>query len=518
MGGGIDMNKWRMLRAPAAALIAATMVLAGMICGGEAQAQRSIQIAGAKHTSTVTVYIGKSEDVRTDSSFVELTVGDPEVADVNPLTDRSLSILGKKNGTTRVSAYAEGKKLIGVFNVEVVYDTSLLQTEIRRRFPHAGLRVSAVNGRILLSGTAPDGPTVDKAVVIAKQFGPDVINTVEVLQPQQVMLEVRFVEATRTAGRDLGVQWNVFGQHNLANIGNRAPSSQLPITNTGGGLFSQPGVTSGGPNTGASGLGISPVQVAGVLSGTAPFGVVVSKMLSKGFETDVIINALEQKGVARSLAEPNLVALSGDTASFLAGGEYPVPVPGALGQVTIDYKRYGVGLAFTPTVLSGGLINMKIEPEVSQLDFSHMVTIAGLSVPPLIVRRAATTVELRDGQSFVIGGLLQSVGQTAVDQLPWLGDVPVLGALFRSSSYQKNETDLAIIVTPRLVRPARPGDVIKTPLDASVPPNDVDLFLMGKTELTPAKARLVNGVAPLEFSGHVLDLPKGGTDVLSVRD
>jgi len=237
-------------------------------------------------------------------------------------------------------------------------------------------------------------------------------------------------------------------------------------------------------------------------------------MLAAGIETDVIVNALEQKGIARSLAEPNLVALSGDTASFLAGGEYPVPVPGGLGVVTIDYKRYGVGLAFTPTVLSGGLINMKIEPEVSQLDFSRAVTVAGISVPPLIVRRASTTVELRDGQSFVIGGLLQSTGQNAITQLPWLGDVPVLGALFRSASYQKNETDLAIIVTPRLVRPARPGDIVKTPLDSSLPVNDVDLFLMGKTEVTPAMARLIEGVPPREFSGHVLDLPRGGSHVL----
>src|SRR5207244_504943 len=291
---------------------------------------------------------------------------------------------------------AEGKKLIGVFDVEVVFDTSQLQTEMRRRFPHAGLKVSAVNGRIMLSGTAPDGPTVDKAVLIAKQFGPDVINSISVLQPQTVV-------------------------------------------------------------------------VAGVLSGTAPFGVIVSKMLAAGMETDVIINALEQKGVARSLAEPNLVALSGDTASFLAGGEYPIPVPGSLGTVTIDYKRYGVSLAFTPTVLSDGLINLKIEPEVSQLDTSHPVQVAGISVPPLIVRRASTTVELRDGQSFVIGGLLQSNGRNAISQLPWLGDVPVIGALFRSAQYQKDETDLAIIVTPRLVRPARPGDTIKTPLDSSLP-------------------------------------------------
>ncbi len=510
--------KWRSLFA------AAILAACGAMSANDAMAERSIQIGQAKRTATVAVYIGKTEDVRTDTSFVELQVGDPEVADVNPLTDKSLSILGKKNGTTRVSAYAEGKKLIGVFDVEVSYDTSLVNMEIQRRFPNARLRVTSVNGRLMLSGTAADGPTVDKAMTIAKQFGSDVINTVDVMSPQQVMLEVRFVEANRTAGRDLGVQWNVFGSRNLMNIGNRTPTNQLPVTNTGNGtdLFHQPGVTQGGPNVGQAAVTISPITAAGVLSGTAPFGVMVSKMLAGGLEIDAIVNALEQKGVARSLAEPNLVALSGDTASFLAGGEYPVPVPGALGQVTIDYKRYGVGLAFTPTVLGGGLINLKIEPEVSQLDISHPVTVAGISVPPLIVRRAQTTVELRDGQSFVIGGLLQSNGQNAIEQLPWLGDMPVLGSLFRSTSYQKNETDLAIIVTPRLVRPARPGDVIKTPLDSTLPPNDVDLFLMGKTEVPRATARLAEGVVAREYAGHVLDLPKsptaGGARVLSVRD
>jgi pilus assembly protein CpaC len=485
-----------------ALLLAAALVVGGGFLGAEALAQKTIQIEGAKRTATVSVYIGKSQDVRTDASIVELTVGDPEVADVNPLTDHSLSILGKKNGTTRVQAYGEGKKLIGMFDVEVVYDTSLLKQELQRRFRHANLKVSAVNGRIMLSGTAPDGPTVDKAMTVAKQFGPDVINSVEVTQPQQVMLEVRFVEATRTAGRDLGVQWNVFGSRQAANIGNRT-------ANSGTAPFSLPAGGTQGPLA-----TVTPLALAGTLSGSAPFGVIVSKMIAAGVETDVIINALEQKGVARALAEPNLVALSGDTASFLAGGEYPVPVPGTLGQVSIDYKRYGVGLAFTPTVLGGGLINLKIEPEVSQLDSSHLVTVAGISVPPLIVRRASTTVELRDGQSFVIGGLLQSVGQNAISQLPWLGDVPVLGSLFRSASYQKNETDLAIIVTPRLVRPARPGDLIKTPLDTTLPANDVDLFLMGKTEVTPAMARLAAGVPSREFSGHMLDLPKGAADAL----
>jgi pilus assembly protein CpaC len=185
--------RWRAL------IVAATAAAFAAASCGEAAAQRSIQIGGAKRTATVSVYIGKTEDVRTDTSFVELTVGDPEVADVNPLTDRSLSILGKKNGTTRVSAYAEGKKLIGVFDVEVVYDTSLVNTEIQRRFPYARLRVTSVNGRLMLSGSAPDGPTVDKAVVIVKQFGPEVINMVNVTSPQQVMLEVRFVEGTCSA-------------------------------------------------------------------------------------------------------------------------------------------------------------------------------------------------------------------------------------------------------------------------------------------------------------------------------
>jgi pilus assembly protein CpaC len=507
---------WRFTR-PAMFGAMLLALVGGLWTASEARAERIIQIGAVKRTATVSVNIGKSEDVRTDTSFVEITVGDPEVADVNPLTDRALSILGKKNGTTRVSVYAEGKKLIGVFDVEVTYDTSLVQSEIRRRFPNANLKVTAINGRLMLSGTSPDGPTVDRAVTIAKQFGPDVINTVSVASPQQVMLEVRFVEATRQAGRELGLQWNVFGNNYLANIGNRTQNSLLPVTNVGDN-FKNPGVTQGGQNLPSGQMKVSPIDVAGVLSGTAPFGVMVGKMIKGGFETDVIINALEQKGLARSLAEPNLVALSGDTASFLAGGEYPVPVPGALGQVTIEFKRYGVGLAFTPTVLGDGLINMKIEPEVSQLDISHPVQVAGISVPPLIVRRASTTVELRDGQSFVIGGLLQSNGKNAISQLPWLGDVPVIGALFRSTQYQKDETDLAIIVTPRLVRPARPGDTIKTPLDSSLPVNDADLFLMGKTEITNAQAKAAAGIEPREFTGHTLDLPKrGGANVVSSK-
>jgi pilus assembly protein CpaC len=476
--------------------IALAIGLAASILGliGDAYAQsRTIQISGNTRTVMVTVPIGKSEDVRTDSSFVDLVVGDPEVADVNPLTDHALSILGKKIGTTRVSVYAEGKKLVGIFDVEVSYDITRLTNELRRRFPGSQLKASTVNGRIMLSGEVVDAATLDKAVTIARQFGPEIINTVSVMSPQQVMLEVRFIEISRTAGRELGVQWNKVGDRSIVNIGNR--SHDLPITPAS----------------------IATETAAGVLSGASPFGFLIARLVSNGVKADVVINALEEKGIARSLAEPNLVALSGDTASFLAGGEYPIPISGSFGQITVDYKKYGVGLAFTPTVLGRGLINMRIEPEVSQIDTTHTISVSnGVAVPALIVRRASTTVELRDGQSFVIGGLLQSDNKNAIEQLPWLGSVPVLGALFSSKSYQKNETDLAIIVTPHLVRPARPGDEIKAPTDDTLPPNDVDFFLLGKAEITRQEARkltpftarvAVAGGQP--FTGHMLDLPKG---------
>jgi pilus assembly protein CpaC len=291
------------------------------------------------------------------------------------------------------------------------------------------------------------------------------------------MLEVRFVEASRSAGRDLGINWQAVQQNFQA---------------------------------GGSGVGVA-VGGASLLSGGAPFGTVVGRLLGNGVQADALLQALEQRGVVRRLAEPNLTALSGDTASFLAGGEFPIPVASNLGVVTVEFKKYGVGLAFTPTVLGDGVINLKIEPEVSQIDPTTTITVGSITIPALIVRRANTTVELRDGQSFAIAGLLQSINTADQKQLPWLADVPVLGALARSASYQKKETDLVIIVTPRLVRPARPGDVLRTPLDTSKPANDAEFFLLGQAEMTvPMDRRLKgrsDGSAPP--IGHILDVPKG---------
>jgi pilus assembly protein CpaC len=500
-------NRHRLLAALAAAAVASTALVA--MPADEAQAQRMIQISGARRTVSVTIAVGKTEDVRVDAPFSDITVGDPEVADVAPLTDHTLSILGKRIGTTRVTVYAEGKRQIGIFDIEVSYDVSRLAAEIRA-VAGRGIRVQSVNGRIMLSGVAPDAVTLDKAVTIARQFAPDIINTVRVSQPQQVMLEVRFIEATRQAGRELGVQWNVFNSHMTANVGSRQPPGNLPIT----------------APTSSTNIPIGEVA-AGVLSGVSPFGFMLGRIIASGTTIDVMINALEQRGLARSLAEPNLTALSGDTASFLAGGEFPIPVSAGNGTIALEYKRYGVGLAFTPTVLKDGAINLKIDPEVSQFDRNNAISLGpGLPpVPALIVRRASTTIELRDGQSFVIGGLLQNISKANQEQVPWLADVPVLGALFSSRSYLKDETDLAIIVTPRLVRPARPGDPVKTPLDNTLPANDPDFFLMGKAETPRADMRDAIG-AERPFSGHVLDLPKpvvldlpkGGSHVIASKN
>jgi pilus assembly protein CpaC len=444
----------------------------------EAKAERIVQISAPTRTTSLVVSIDKSEDVRTDRSFVDVVVGNPEIADVNALTDRTLSILGKKLGTTRVSIYGEDRKLVGVFDVLVSYDTSALAQELSRRFPASKLRVSSVNGRILLSGTVTDGMVLDQALQVAKQFVPDVINSVQVLQPQQVMLEVRFVEASREADRELGVDWNAHGG----------------------------GSTNFLAKVGSSGI---------IGSGTAAFGNIGASILGKGLQVDVALSALEQRGLARRLAQPNLVALSGDTANFLAGGEYPIPVPGmSSGQIQVEYKQYGVSLAFTPTVLNGNLINMKIVPEVSQLDPAHSVAIgAGIVVPSLTVRRASSTIELRDGQSFILAGLLQNDLSTAQQQLPWIGDVPVLGTLFSSKSYQRNETDLIIIVTPRLVNPTRPGDEIRTPLSNTLASNDIDFFLMNKPEVLRTEVR--GGGAAVERGpiGHMLEMAKGGPHV-----
>ena len=435
-----------------------------------------ITFDGGSKVQRLRIPVDKSDTIRLERPFAEALVGDSEVADVIPLTNQSLYVLGKKIGATRLTMLNAEKQVLGIVEVEISYDVAGIKAQIHETLPDARIKVTSANGRIVLGGLAPDTPTLERAVSIAEQFAPGaVVNSVAVNSSQQVMLEVRFVEATRNAARDLGVNWEVFKQNSRLQAVTNFPAGNL-------------------------GLGAFPAN-------RQPFGALVANLLSGGTSADVIVQALEERGLARRLAEPNLIALSGDTASFLAGGEFPFPVGRSDDNISIEFKKFGVGLAFTPTVLGNGLINLKIEPEVSEIDPTNTLRVNDTEIPSLITRRAKTTVELRDGQSFAVAGLLQSTHSKAQRQLPWLGQVPVLGPLLRSASFEKNETDLVIIVTPRLVQPAIPGQKLLTPFDKAVASNDVDFFVRGKMEGSKTTKRAEKRRrAAKAHTGHTLDV------------
>jgi pilus assembly protein CpaC len=429
----------------------------------------------------------KSKTFTFRTPFASAVVGSPDVADVLPMSDRVLYLQGKKPGTTNVSLFSADKKLLGILDVEVVLDTQAVAEKIRATVGSHAIKVSSSQDQIVLSGQARDALEAEQAVEIAKGMSTEggVVNLIRVAPAQQVMLKVRFLEASRTAERDLGV--NLFaadkGLNNGVNIGrgqgNASTAAGVPLIKT---------------------LTVFP-------SGSLP---AIAGAANLGGNIDVIISALESKGLVRELAEPDLVALSGDTASFLAGGEVPVPIvqPSAgTTAITVDYKQFGVQLTFQPTVLANGIINLRLTPSVSELDYANGISQQGFKIPALKKREARTTIELRDGQSFAIAGLLQSEGLRDIEQVPWLGTVPVLGALFRSASYRQKETDLVVIVTPHIIAPIRPGQRVASPLESRLPSNDVDFFLQGQSEV-PKKYNAVGapgGVLAGPY-GHIVPL------------
>ncbi|UWU74043.1 type II and III secretion system protein family protein [Bradyrhizobium huanghuaihaiense] len=470
----------------------------------------------------VRVTVNKSRTFRVDTAFASIVAGSPDIVDVKSLTDHLIYVQGKKTGTTNVILFDSSMKQIGILDVEVTVDIGNLQQNIQNGTGTRGIRVSASQGQVVLSGMAADAVAAERALTIAKGIVPEggiVVNAMSVAAPQQVMLEVRFLEVNRQAGRDLGV--NLYAANangtNVANTGRGgvAAAGRDPI----GGINTANGpLGTGGGQVGAAPTGSLPLlATAGTLIGSAggiapaPFGSLLTSILrtSNGGSVDLLITALETKGLARRLAEPNLTTLSGDAARFLAGGEFPVPIPSnttsGFPTVTIEYKKFGVELAFVPTVLSRGVINLRVEPSVSELDFANAISIQGTTVPSLTRRDARTTVELRDGQSFAIAGLLQTRNRQDVSQLPWIGSVPVIGTLFSSKSYQQEETDLVIIVTPRLVAPAAPGQQLASPLDSRLPANDVDFFLNGQMEVRKRYDDYVNSGGEVKGPyGHII--------------
>jgi pilus assembly protein CpaC len=457
-------------------LCLAVVCLIALLLAQPAWAQQKATVRGADavHAGQFMVPVDKSQVLQLDIPFAELLVGNAEIADVMALSDRAIYVLGRAQGSTSLTIYDREKRLIAVVDLIVAPDVGGLKSQLYDLFPGERIEVRSINGSVTLSGALSSADRIAAVMAIAERFAPGkVINLMSVDGSQQVMLKVRFVEVSRTVMKELGLNFDLF-------------NGDFSIT-SGNTFLTNPETLLGKSDVFAL---ASNAFTAGIFSGT-----VGSAGLMFLFE------ALESKGVAKTLAEPNLIALSGDTASFLAGGEFPIEVAqsgaSATGTaaITIEFKEFGVSLAFTPTVLADGLINLVVSPEVSALDF----TVARNGVPGLTTRRAKTTVELRDGQAFAIAGLLQEDFQDAVQQVPVLGDIPVLGALLRSSQFQRRETELVIIVEPRLVKPA-PAGTLATPADRFVPPSELDLWLYGRTE-SPASGGPEIGNQVLARSG-----------------
>ncbi len=427
----------------------------------------SLTASNADHAGQLDVPLNKSQVLTVDRPFTKALVGNQDVADILPMTNRSLYVLGKKVGTTSLTLYDSRNMLIAVVDVAVGPDVVTLKRQLAELIPGEQIGARVSNDAVVLTGTVSSASAVDRAVQIARTYaGGDekVVNMLSVGASQQVMLEVRFSEVNRSAAKDIGLNHSFVGNRTAGSIGSLSTDSIVPTNNDRTPTIKLDGLSD------AFGVGTWAYKIGSLNIFSA-------------------LDALERKGLVKTLAEPTLVALSGETASFLAGGEFPIPVVqnggggGGTGNngITVEFKPFGVSLGFTPTVLSDGIINLVVEPEVSSIDPSASVTINGLVVPGLLTRRAKTVVELRDGQSFAIAGLLRNDFQDTVRQLPVLGSIPIIGALFRSSGFQKQQTELVMIVTPRLVKPMRAEDV-SLPTDRVGNPHELDLFLMGRTD------------------------------------
>jgi pilus assembly protein CpaC len=403
---------------------------------GSLDAAAWTQRKAAPDANMLVVEKGRSAVVEADAPFTTLVVADPDIAEAMATSNQSFFLRGKQPGSTTVLIYGGSGKISELINVEVEIGLDELRTDLSNLLPGEDIQVYPVHDGVFLDGKITTAAAAEMALQVAERYIPGgVANGLSIGQSQQVLLEVRFLEASRTAVKEIG-------------FGNTIDANDA-IASTEGGTV--------------SGLAAKTVALFTNIGGE---------------NIDVQLRALEKKGVVRTLAEPNLVALSGDTASFLAGGEFPIPVASKNGEITVEFKKFGVGLDFSPTVLGDGLVNLRVRPEVSSLDRANGIRSSNIEIPGISVRRADTTVELRDGQAFAIAGLLQNDYSNDVRQTPWLGNVPVLGALFSSKRYQRNESELVIIVTPRLVRPAAHPDMLASPLDSFAEPSEAELFLL----------------------------------------
>ncbi len=436
-------------------------------------AQNTLKIMRGSTTNAISVKLNRAIVMESEQSFAELSVANPGIADIATLSDKTIYILGKSPGRTVLTLLGPDGKLITNVDIKVTPDLAELKELLKEILPRENIKVRSANDGVVLSGTVSGAAKVALAMDLAKRYAPfdanlseyKLTNLLSVGGSQQVMLKVRFAEMQRTVAKSL--------------------STTIGLTTNAS------SAVTGGLNTGTA--------INGTRNGALNIG-----FTSGGLAINVLLEALESKGLIRTLAEPNLVALSGAEANFLAGGEFPIPVAQTVSNnnaptITVEFKVFGIEMKFIPTVVDGDLINLVIDTSVSAIDTANSFVSNGLSIPAFTRRQASTVVEIRDGQSLAIAGLLQDDFRDLSGQVPWLGDVPILGALFRSADYSREQTELVVIVTPHLVTSVD-GDSLSLPTDRVKLPSENDLFLRGQVE--GGKKTVKRGtVAAQDFSG-----------------
>lgn len=416
------------------------------------------------------VPLNRSRLISTGPEIGEAMIANPQIADIHVHGPNRLSVIGISRGDTTLRIMDKRGNVIQSVPISVTYDLPAIRKALREFLPSENIGVELVNTNLALTGDVSNATAIDRALEVASQFvqgtgdtakkRTEIVNLMQVTSGQQVMLRVRVGEIRRTALKRLGVNLQGFNQNGSFGFSG----------GTGNGIDAISG------DTNLTGIGKFPV------SSTNSFGI-LGGILNRGSGgVGVSLEALETDGLLKVLAEPNLVALSGEKAEFLAGGEIPVPTPQSSGSgsnlVTIDYKKFGVEVSFVPYVLSENKIRLNVFPSVSEISTENSVTLNGYQIPSLTTRRAKTTVELSPGESFMIAGLIRDTTTSALRQLPGINEIPILSSLFRSTDFQKNETELVIAVTPYLVDPLKSGDV-RLPTDDFRPPSTMEMFFYG---------------------------------------
>jgi pilus assembly protein CpaC len=425
----------------------AVRALAVMVVVAAATATASAGDIVPGQKSSLRVEVGKGSLVRLSEPATTVFVADPEVCDIQVKSPRLVYLMGKKPGRTTLYAVGSGERVLANIDVTVTHDLTRLNSAVRQLYPNAEISVSSVEAAVVIDGVVDNATMSENVRRLAANFvgeDGDLINRLGVSAPVQVNLRVRIAEVSRDIEKQLGFNWEIIGE--IGNLGLKFATFN-PFA-----------------------VGSTPDQAQ------AQYG-------PGNWDINAMIDALDDEGLISILAEPNLTALTGETASFLAGGEFPILVPQGNDRITVEYKKFGVSLAFTPTIVNEIRINLHVRPEVSQLSPEGAISVpigdSTLSIPALTTRRADTTVELGSGQSFAIAGLLENSSRHSIHKFPFLADVPVLGGLFKSDRFKRKESELVIIITPYIVRPSPTR--LAAPNDGFAPPTDLQRLFTTKT-------------------------------------